>query len=482
MLVFSARLRLVASVVVFLGAFAGVTGVSIEAAVAATEVPRSQAQVRLSFAPLVRQTGPAVVNIFAKTEVTERRVSPLFNDPFFRQFFGDMFPGQPRRRSQQALGSGVILDPAGLIVTNHHVIANATQVKVVLSDRREFDAEVLLKDERTDLAVLRIDTGSEKLPFVEMRDSDSVEVGDLVLAIGNPFGVGQTVTSGIVSALARTAVGITDYSFFIQTDASINPGNSGGALIAMDGKLIGVNTAIFSAQRGGGGGSVGIGFAVPSNMVKTVLRSARGGKLVRPWIGAAGQSVTQELAGEFGLDRPSGVIINAVYPDGPADRAGLRIGDVVISIGGKTVDDHEALRYRVATLPLGENARAEILRKGRNLNIDLALRGPLATPAPDVTDLDGRHPFSGARVANLSPAFAIEEGLNDLAQGVVLMGVRRGGVADRLSLKTGDIVLKVNGQDINTVGALKRAVAGTRDVWRIAIRRGDEILRREIKG
>jgi Do/DeqQ family serine protease len=448
---------------------------------AATEIPRSQAQMRLSFAPLVKRTGPAVVNIFAKTEVMERRVSPLFNDPFFRQFFGEMFQGQPRRRSQQALGSGVILDPGGLIVTNHHVIASATQVKVVLSDRREFDAEVLLKDDRTDLAVLRIDAGAEKLPFVQMRDSDSVEVGDLVLAIGNPFGVGQTVTSGIVSALARTAVGITDYSFFIQTDASINPGNSGGALIAMDGKLIGVNTAIFSTQRGGGG-SVGIGFAVPSNMVRAVLRSARGGKLVRPWLGAAGQTVTSDLAGGVGLDRPSGVIINAIYPDGPADLGGLRVGDVVVAINDKIVDDYEALRYRVATLSLGETAKAEIIRKGRRLNLDLPLREPFDKPAPDASDLDGRHPFSGARVANLSPAFAIEKGLDDLAQGVVLIGVRRGGVADRLSLVAGDIVLKVNGRDIQSVDGLKEAVAQTRDVWRIAIRRGDKILRREIKG
>ncbi len=456
--------------------------VAVTSANAESTVPRSNAQIELSFAPLVHQTGPAVVNIFAKTEVMERRVSPLFDDPFFRQFFGEMFEGQPRRRSQQALGSGVILDPEGLIVTNHHVIANATQVKVVLADRREFDAEVLLKDERTDLAVLRIGTGGERLPYVEMRDSDSVEVGDLVLAIGNPFGVGQTVTSGIVSALARTAVGITDYSFFIQTDASINPGNSGGALIAMDGKLIGVNTAIFSTQRDGSGGSVGIGFAVPSNMVRTVLRAAKGGKIVRPWFGASGQSVTPELANEFGLKRPSGVIINDVFPDGPADQAGLKVGDVVVALDGKEVDDHEALRYRVATLPLGDKARAEIIRKGKRINLDLALREPLAEPAPEISDLEGPHPFSGARVANLSPAFAIENGLDDLARGVIVMGIRRGGIADRLRLAAGDIVLKVNGADIESVADLKRAVDRAREVWRIAIRRGDQILRREIKG
>ncbi|MDE0809326.1 MAG: Do family serine endopeptidase [Alphaproteobacteria bacterium] len=482
MTVLSASSTVVSRCFLVLVVFLGLVGSMPIPVGATTEVPRSQAQMRLSFAPLVRQTGPAVVNIFAKSEVTERRVSPLFNDPFFRQFFGEIFQGQPRRRSQKALGSGVILAPDGLIVTNHHVIANATQVKVVLSDRREFDAEVLLKDDRTDLAVLRIDTGDEKLPFVEMRDSDSVEVGDLVLAIGNPFGVGQTVTSGIVSALARTAVGISDYSFFIQTDASINPGNSGGALIAMDGKLIGVNTAIFSTQRGGGGGSVGIGFAVPSNMVKTVLRSARGGKLVRPWLGASGQSVTSDLAFEFGLDRPSGVIINDVYPGGPADKAGLRTGDVVISIGGKIVDDHEALRYRVATLPLGETTKAKVIRKGRRLDLDLALLEPLAKPEPDVSDLDGRHPFGGTRVANLSPAFAIENGFDEFARGVVLVGVRRGGIAERLRLASGDIVLKVNRRDIETVKDLKQAVRRASKSWKIAIRRDGKILRREIKG
>lgn len=452
------------------------------APVLAQETPRSREQIQLSFAPLVRQTGPAVVNIFAKTEKAERRVSPLFDDPFFRQFFGNMFPGQPRRRSQQSLGSGVILDPAGLVVTNHHVIANATQVKVVLSDRREFDAEVLLDDERTDLAVLRIDTGGEMLPYVEIRDSDSVEVGDLVLAIGNPFGVGQTVTSGIVSALARTAIGITDYSFFIQTDASINPGNSGGALIAMDGRLIGVNTAIFSNKNGGGGGSVGIGFAVPSNMVRTVLQSARGGRLVRPWLGAAGQTVTPDLAVEFGLERPSGVIINDVFPGGPADRAGLAIGDVVISVAGKPVDDKDALRYRIATRPLGEKTTAEVVRKGRRIMLTLALREPPDEPAPEVSDIDGRNPFNGARIANLSPAFAVENGLNDMARGVIVLGKRRGSVADNLGLRQGDIVLKVNGREIESVRDLKKAIRKKRKVWRVAIRRGDKVLRTEIPG
>jgi Do/DeqQ family serine protease len=445
------------------------------------EVPRSGDQITLSFAPLVRKAGPAVVNVFATKEVEGERASRLFGDPFFRHFFDNMVPGQPRRRRQKSLGSGVILDPNGLIVTNHHVIANATEVKVVLSDRREFSAKVLMKDERTDLAVLKIDVGVGKLPYVEMRDSDTVEVGDLVLAIGNPFGVGQTVTSGIVSALARTAIGITDYSFFIQTDAAINPGNSGGALIAMDGRLIGINTAIFS-NKGGAGGSVGIGFAIPSNMVGTVLQSAQTGRLVRPWFGVTGQTVTQDLAVQFGLDRPSGVLINKIFPAGPADRAGLEIGDVVVSIAGKGVDDNDALRYRVATFPVGKTAEVEVIRKGRHLVLDLALDAPPGNPAAEITNIDGRNPLSGARVANLSPAFALENGLDDMARGVVVLGVRRGSIANTLGLRNGDIVTEVNGKGISSVSDLIKAVRKVREVWRIAIRRGDKVLRTKIKG
>ena len=455
--------------------------ISLTNGAVAQEVPRSPEHITLSFAPLVRETGPAVVNVFAKTEVAGQRASPLFGDPFFRQFFGNIVPGKPLRRSRQSLGSGVILDPNGLIVTNHHVIANATHVKVVLSDRREFSAEVLLKDERTDLAVLQIDAGRERLPYVEMRDSDTVEVGDLVLAIGNPFGVGQTVTSGIVSALARTSIGSTDYSFFIQTDASINPGNSGGALIAMDGRLIGVNTAIFS-NKGGAGGSVGIGFAIPSNMVNTVLQSARNGRLIRPWFGVVGKTITSDLARQLGLDRPSGVIINTIFPDGPADRAGLEIGDVVVSIAGKGVDDNDALRYRIATFPVGNTAKVEVIRKGRYLVLDLPLDEPPAKPAADVTDIQGRNPLSGARVANLSPAFALENGLDDMARGVVVLGVRRGSVANSLQLRVGDIIMEVNGKKIGSVSDLIKALRKVSQVWRIAIRRDDKVLRTEIEG
>ncbi|MEQ8333306.1 Do family serine endopeptidase [Nisaea sp.] len=448
---------------------------------AVKQVPGTQAEIQYSFAPLVRKVGPAVVNIYARAEVTERRASPLFDDPFFRRFFGDVFPGETRKRTQQSLGSGVIMREDGLVVTNFHVIRGADEITVVLSDRREFDATILLQEERTDLAVLKIDTAGEKLPHLEMRDSDELEVGDLVLAIGNPFGVGQTVTSGIVSALARTALGITDYSFFIQTDAAINPGNSGGALISMDGRLVGVNTAIYSNQKGGGG-SVGIGFAVPSNMVRTILDGAEKGDVVRPWIGVSGQTMTSDLAEQFGLPRPVGVAVTDVYPDGPAAGAGIRIGDVILKVSGREILDEQSLRYRVATRPLGGVARIEILRGGVHQTVDVPMRAPLTRPEPDLRDLRGQHPMAGAQVANLSPAFALEHGLDDMARGVVVLKVARQSPAARVGLRPGDVVLKINDDTISLVSELAPALMSAKNAWRISIRREGQVLTTEIKG
>ena len=277
----------------------------------AQDVPASRAEISMSFAPVVKQTAPAVVNVYAQRRVAQQGFNPFGDDPFFRRFFGDDgFFGAPRERVQNSLGSGVIVDAGGLIVTNNHVIKGGTDIRVVLSDKREFEAKVVLADERTDLAILRINPGNARLPVVPFGDSDALEVGDLVLAIGNPFGVGQTVTSGIVSALSRTQVGITDYQFFIQTDAAINPGNSGGALIDMAGRLVGINTAIFSRS----GGSIGIGFAIPVNMVAAVVRSSEtGGKIVRPWSGADMQDVTAEIAESLGFDRPQGALIAQLH-------------------------------------------------------------------------------------------------------------------------------------------------------------------------
>ncbi len=253
-------------------------------------VPSSPAELRLSYAPIVQRVQPAVVNVYAAKVVQNR--NPLLDDPIFRRFFG--VPGQQQEQVQRSLGSGVIVDASGLVVTNVHVIEGADQVKVSLSDKREFEAEIVLKDSRSDLAVLRLKDTKEKFPALEFTNSDELLVGDVVMAIGNPFGVGQTVTHGIISALARTQVGITDYQFFIQTDAAINPGNSGGALVDMNGRLAGINTAIYSRS----GGSQGIGFAIPANMVRVVVASAKGGgkAVKRPWLGAKLQAVTPEIA------------------------------------------------------------------------------------------------------------------------------------------------------------------------------------------
>ena len=297
----------------------------------------------LSFAPLVKQTTPAVVNVYARTKIRSRRFSPFAEDPFFRHFFGEEGLGAARERFKDSLGSGVIVDDEGLVVTNSHVVGGASDIRVVLADKREFDARILLTDDRTDLAVLKIDGGAQALPALELGDSDALEVGDLVLAIGNPFGVGQTVTSGIVSALARTEVGVSDYQFFIQTDAAINPGNSGGALIDVKGRLIGINTAIYSRT----GGSIGIGFAVPANMVNAVVQSARAGnKVVRPWLGADLQDITTDIAEALGLQRRSGSLIAAVAPHSPLVGAGLTRGDVITAMDDREVNSAKELVYR----------------------------------------------------------------------------------------------------------------------------------------
>lgn len=449
-----------------------------------SRVPQSRDELNLSFAPLVREVGPAVVNVYGRATVTERPgLSPLFDDPFFKRFFGDMVPRLPeRRREANSLGSGVIVDSTGVVVTNNHVVEKADEITVVLADRREFRAKLLLADPKTDLAVLKIDAGDESLPTVAMRDSDDLEVGDIVLAIGNPFGVGQTVTMGIVSALARTNVGITDYSFFIQTDASINPGNSGGALIGIDGRLVGVNTAIFSTQRGDAAGSVGIGFAIPSNMVATVLRAAKSGRIVRPWLGARTQTVTTELAQGLALDRPIGALVGDVYPGGPAARAGLRTGDVILEADEREVSDAGGLRYRIGTREPGETITLQVLRNGRVFTALLPMEAPRAEPAPNVSDLSGHSPMTGARVANLSPAFAIEEGYDELARGVVVIGIARGSPAERLGLRRGDVVVSVNDRPIDRVNTLDRALQSGGGSWTLSIRRDDRVLTTRVQG
>jgi len=448
------------------------------AAEAAT--PASREQIRLSFAPVVKQTAPAVVNIYTR-RVVRTTASPLFADPFFRQFFGNALPpGTTRERVQNSLGSGVIVGADGLVVTNNHVINQADEVTVVLSDRREFEAKIVGTDERSDIAVLRIDTKGEKLPVLAFGDSDALEVGDLVIAVGNPFGVGQTVTSGIVSALARTNIGVSDYRSFIQTDAAINPGNSGGALVDMDGRLIGINTAIYSKD---GGGSVGIGFAIPSSLVKAVLASiAQGGKVVRPWLGASGEAVTQEIAQSLKLPRPAGVLINQIVRDGPAAKAGLKLGDVVTAVQGREVDDPEALRFRLATLPLGGEARLTVLRDGAEQMVAVRLSPPSEDPPRDTSEIAGANPLSGATIANLNPALADEIGSGSGVGGVVVLRIRHGSLAQRLQIQPGDILLSLNDHKVDSVAEAKRLLAMEPHGWRVTLNREGQTLTLMIGG
>lgn len=437
-------------------------------------VPVSREQIQLSFAPVVKQVAPAVVNIFSRKVVEERRVSPLFDDPLFKRFFGEDFGlfGMPRERIQNSLGSGVIVTADGLVVTNHHVIGDADEITVVLSDRREFPAERVLDDERSDLAVLRIDPKGEPLPTVALRDSDEVEVGDLVLAIGNPFGVGQTVTSGIVSGLARTGVGISDYSFFIQTDAAINPGNSGGALVTLDGKLLGINTAIYSRT----GGSIGIGFAIPANMVRTVINSAlSGGEIQRAWTGLVGEELTNELAARFGLDRPQGVVVNRVFPGGPAADAGIIAGDVILSVDGRPVDDMQSLRFRIATGEIGGEAEVGVWRDRDEVAVELPLATAPETPPRNETTLRGSHPLAGAQIANLSPALAEEIEMPGAWEGVIVLDIVRGSTAHRVGFRHGDILLAVDNKKIGDVVELAEIMEQRVPSWTISFSREGQI-------
>jgi Do/DeqQ family serine protease len=434
----------------------------------AQSVPNSRTEIAYSFAPIVKQAAPAVVNIYTRRVVENQPASPFFNDPFFQQFFGPDFNfGVPQERVQNSLGSGVILRPDGLIVTNNHVIKDSDQITVVLNDRREFPAKILLADERIDLALLQIDVGSAKLPTLPIADSDNLQVGDLVLAIGDPFGVGQTVTSGIVSALARTRVGIGDYGFFIQTDAAINPGNSGGALVTIDGKLAGINTAIYSRS----GGSVGIGFAIPANMVTAFLAAQKnGGHLARPWIGITGQGVTSDMAEALGLDHPTGIVVSQLYPGGPGAVAGLKQGDVITAINGKDIDDQGSLRFRLATMEIGSEATLTILRQRQQVTLTIKLASAPETPPAQKTTLTGAQPLSGATVANLSPALADQLQMNNDWKGVVIVQIKRGSTAHRFGLAAGDIIAAINGQPVSSVDDLQAALANAQS-WQISFRR-----------
>ena len=430
-------------------------------------VPNSAAELRLSYAPVVQRAQPAVVNVFASKVIQNR--NPLMDDPIFRRFFGNQ--GQQPEQMARSLGSGVMVDASGLVVTNNHVIEGADQVKVSLADKREFEAEVVLKDSRTDLAVLKLKDAKDKFATLDFANSDELQVGDVVLAIGNPFGVGQTVTHGIVSALARTQVGITDYQFFIQTDAAINPGNSGGALVDAAGRLAGINTAIFSRS----GGSQGIGFAIPANMVRVVVASAKsGGKAVkRPWLGARLQAVTPEIAETLGLKLPNGALVANVTPGSPSARGGLKLSDLIVGVNGVSVDDPNAFDYRFATQPLGGSAQVDVQRGGKLVKLAIPLETAPDTGRDEIV-VTARSPFQGAKFSNISPALADEMKLDANIEGVVVTDLVDDATAANVGFQKGDIILAVNGKKIGKTGDLDRAARDGGRLWRITLMRAGQ--------
>ena len=433
------------SVLAALALAAGLAAAGLPGA-SAQPLPTSRSDLAFSYAPLVKKVSPAVVNIYTATTTRVQRRYPF------------PIPGNPQgtnERVQNALGSGVIVKADGTIVTNAHVVRGADQIRVVLADRREFEAKVVTQDERYDIALLHIDTSGEKFPFLELRDSDSIEVGDVVLAIGNPFGLTQTVTSGIISAVARSAGGINDSSFFIQTDAAINPGNSGGALVTMDGRLIGINTAIYSQT----GGSIGIGFATPSNIVSRIVATGEhGGRIVRPWLGISMQRITPDLASGLGLPRPAGLVVKEVFAKGPGERAGLKRNDVIIAINDQPIDDEASMRFRLATLAVGTSVPVRVVRGGKEVTLDLPLMAPPEEPPRERSILDGRQPLAGAVVGNMSPALAEEMGLADWRAGVAVLEVQPNSFAGRF-LRQGDMVLGVSGQEVKNVAELRKQIA-----------------------
>jgi serine protease Do len=416
----------------------------------------------ITFAPVVKKATPAVVNISStkviKAQRDQRGQNPLFNDPFFRQFFGDnMGPNMiPRDRREQSLGSGVIVNSGGYILTNNHVVDGANDVKVYLSDKREFKAKIVGTDKQTDIAVLKIDATG--LPTLPMNDTTKPQVGDVCLAIGNPFGIGQTVTMGIVGATSRAGLGIEDYENFIQTDAAINPGNSGGALINTKGELIGINTAILS----GSGGNQGIGFAIPVTMAVNVMHQIeQHGKVTRGYMGASIQQVDTSLAKAFGLPNNTGVALTQIEPDSPSAKAGLKSGDVVVELNGQKVTDVSAFRLKVAELGPGAAAHLKIYRSGKPMDftVTLAERPSDEELSKNIGPGQGtQSALEGVSVETLTADIAHQLGLQPTQKGVVVTDVDGSSPAAAAGLHRGDVILEVNRKPVTSASEFERLV------------------------
>jgi Do/DeqQ family serine protease len=475
-------IRALLPVVVLLAACSNPTGQSNAQSVAngsvpdmpqpTRRVPADAASMKLSFAPVVKKAAPAVVNV-ASRRVVQRRV-----DPFWDFFMGG--GGQGGSQVQGSLGSGAVVRADGVIITNHHNIDGMSDITVQLADRREFPAVVLLDDPRADLAVLKIDTKGEKLPVMAIDDQDQMEVGDLVLALGNPFGVGQTVTNGIVSALARTDVGAANFGSYIQTDAAINPGNSGGPLVDMDGDLVGINTFIISRS----GSSSGVGFAIPAAVVRQVVGAALGGghSVVRPWLGVKGQPVTGEIAKSLGMTVPRGVLVAQVYPGSSADRAGLKEGDVILSIDGRPVNDEGGGAFAIGTHKVGDRVPMLIHRNDKEQTLTVRAEAAPEVPARDERTLSGANPFTGATVVNLSPATAQDLNVDPFVGKGVLVTKIGGGYAANIGLQPGDFIREVNGRAVNTVADLNAAAKLPARNWVVTIERNGQRITARFSG
>ncbi len=418
-----------------------------------------------SFVEIAKMVKPAVVNIAATRngKPTDGPQSSPFDDPFFRRFFGDEFfkRDQPHReRKERGQGSGVIVDPNGLIITNNHVVNKADELRVVLSDKREFKGKVVGTDQKTDIAVVKIEAAG--LPTISFADSDQLEVGEFVLAVGSPFGLTQSVTMGIVSAVGRASMGIAEYEDFIQTDAAINPGNSGGALVNVRGELVGINTAIFSQS----GGNMGIGFAVPSNLARSIMdQLVKTGKVVRGWLGVAIQELTPELASQFGIADTKGVLVSDVMDESPAKKAGIERADVIVEYDGKPMDSPTHLRNAVAQTPIGRKVTIKLIRDKKPKNIELAIveqpktmaqsnqeeGGDSASPTGMLSDLD---------VRELNEELAGRYGLKSSDRGVIITRVKPGSPAEESGVREGDVVLEINRKSVSSLKSYERAASG----------------------
>lgn len=436
---------------------------------AETKVPQSQAEISLGFAPLVKEAAPAVVNIYAK-RVVEVRDSPFGGDPFFQNLFRDF--GQTRPRVQNSLGSGVILSEDGIVVSNYHVVGMSTDIRVHLKDRREYSARVLLADQESDLAILQLDDAKD-MPHLRLRNSDTVEVGELVLAIGNPFGVGQTVSSGIVSGLARSGMATGNArGYFLQTDAPINPGNSGGALIDVNGDLIGINTSILTRS----GGSNGIGFAIPASLVKQFVEQARAGEdeFRRPWAGMFGQPVDADMAEGLGLDRPGGIVISELHADSPFLEAGFRAGDVILEVGGQPVNTPAEMIFRMSVAGIGRDVQVQAFQDGESATVPVQLIAAPETPSRDTITTGRKSAVPDLVISNVNPAVLGQYGLPLSQSGVVIEKPGRKGA--RLGLRRGDVLLSIDDREIATTSDVREALRRAKHKVTIEIQRGNQRL------